>query len=127
LSRVVDSSAWIEWLINGRSAPELATRIPRPEDCIVPTMVQYELSKWLTREVGEEQADDFIAFTGECVVVHLDTRIALMAAEMSRLHKLTAADAIIYATAIQKNADLLTCDAHFAGLPHVVYLAKTPN
>jgi predicted nucleic acid-binding protein len=35
------------------------------------------------------------------------------------------ADAIIYATAILHAADLLTCDAHFASLPGVVYLAKT--
>ena len=34
------------------------------------------------------------------------------------------ADAIIYATALAMGADLLTCDAHFAKLPRVVYLAK---
>jgi len=34
------------------------------------------------------------------------------------------ADAIIYATAIDNGADLLTCDAHFAKLPRVVYFAK---
>ena len=35
------------------------------------------------------------------------------------------ADAIIYATALDAGADLLTCDAHFADLPNVVYVAKS--
>ena len=34
------------------------------------------------------------------------------------------ADAIIYATAVAAGADLLTCDAHFAKLPRVIYVAK---
>ena len=34
------------------------------------------------------------------------------------------ADAIIFATANDARADLLTCDAHFAKLPRVVYIAK---
>ncbi len=43
------------------------------------------------------------------------------------LDKLAMADAIIYATAIDSGADLLTCDAHFAELPRVVYQAKRPQ
>ncbi len=35
------------------------------------------------------------------------------------------ADAIIYATAQESNAELLTCDAHFEGLPGVIY-QRTP-
>ena len=34
------------------------------------------------------------------------------------------ADAIIFATANAMRADLLTCDAHFAKLPRVVYVPK---
>jgi PIN domain nuclease of toxin-antitoxin system len=45
-------------------------------------------------------------------------------ADLSAAHKLPMADAIIYATALQEYADLLTCDAHFEGLPGVVYVAK---
>ena len=44
-------------------------------------MVQLELAKWLAREVGEEKADQVIAFTQVCQVVSLDTEIALAAAE----------------------------------------------
>ena len=91
---------------------------------IVPTIVQLELSKWLVREADEDKADQVIAFTQKCVVVPLDTRLALLAAELHRQHKLATADAIVYATALQEDADLLTCDDHFAKLPNVRYIKK---
>jgi predicted nucleic acid-binding protein len=99
---------------------------PRTE-WLVPTIVQLELSKWLTRELGEDKADQVIAFTGTCVVAGLDMTLALSAAELSARRKLATADAIVYATALAFGADLLTCDRHFAGLPRVRLLAKTGN
>jgi Predicted nucleic acid-binding protein, contains PIN domain len=98
--------------------------MPAQEDILVPTMVQHELRKWFLRERSEEIADEVIAFMELCVVVPLDTRLALEAAEVSRRHKLASADAIIYATAREHSAELLTCDAHFEGLEGVIYLAK---
>lgn len=87
-------------------------------------MVQLELAKWLTREVGEEKADQVIAFTETCVVADRDTATALSAAELSSRHKLATADAIIYATALAYDADVLTCDRHFQKLPGVRFLPK---
>ena len=81
-------------------------------------MVQLELAKWLTREVGEDKADRVIAFTETCVVADLDTDTALSAAELCAKHKLSTADAIVYATAKLHGADLLTCDRHFENLPN---------
>ena len=120
----MDSSAWIEWLVDGPASVALATEFPARAECVVPTIVQLELAKWLTRERGEEAADETIAFTQKCIVVPLDTLIAVYAADLCRQHKLATADAVIYATAQKLEADLLTCDAHFMGLPGVVYIAK---
>lgn len=122
--RVVDTSAWIEWLIGGPLHRALIKEFPEKAQCVVPTIVQLELAKWLVREVGEEQADHAIAFTQKCVVAPLDTRIALHAADLHRQHKLATADAIVYATAIEYGAELLTCDAHFERLPGVLLLRK---
>lgn len=77
----------------------------------MPTMVQLERLKWPVCEMGEDQTDQVIAYTQKCVVVPLDTRIALLAAELHRQHKLTLADAIVYATAREQCVDLLTCRA----------------
>jgi predicted nucleic acid-binding protein len=122
--RVVDTSAWIEWLIGDALARKLAREIPARIECVVPTIVQLELSKWLLREVGEQETDQVIAYTQKCVVVPLDTNIALLAAELHRRHKLATADAIVYATAQASGAELLTCDAHFHGLPGVLCFEK---
>jgi len=122
--RLVDSSAWIEWLIDSPLGQLLARELPQRHQCLVPTMVQLEMSKWLAREKGESDADRFIAFTRTCVVIDLDTSIALRAATLSMEHRLATADAVIYASAMEHGADVLTCDSHFEGLPNVVFLSK---
>ena len=121
---LVDTSAWIEWLIGSATGDAVAEHLPQQVDWLVPTMVQLELAKWLTREVGEDKADQVVAFTQVCRVVPLDTETALAAAEACRAHRLATADAIIYATARAQDATLLTCDAHFDGLPGVTLIAK---
>jgi predicted nucleic acid-binding protein len=124
--RVVDTSAWLEWLSDSALGRKVGLELPSTEAWIVPTIVQYELARCLTREVSEDAADDTIAFSTECVVTSLSTRLAVQAAEIAKDHRLAMADAIIYATAVAMGADLLTCDAHFAKLSRVVYVAKGP-
>jgi predicted nucleic acid-binding protein len=122
--RVFDTSAWIEKLAGSPLGLKLDKELPPPDSCVVPTLVQLELAKWLTRERSEDLADFVIAYTMTCVVVPLDTVIALRAAELGSAHKLSTADAIIYATTLSTNAELVTCDRHFEKLPKVLYFAK---
>ena len=121
---LVDTSAWIEWLIGSPIADRISEHLPGQDTWLVPSMVQLELAKWLTREVGEDKADQAIAFTQVCQVVPLDTDIALAAAEACRTHRLATTDAVIFATAQAHGAELLTCDAHFEWLPSVLYIPK---
>jgi predicted nucleic acid-binding protein len=121
---VVDTSGWIEFLMGSPLGQKIALQWPEQDRCIVPTLVQLELSKWMLREVGDDEADQVIAYTQKCVVVSLDTPIALLAAQLHKEHKLATADAIVYATALYKGAQLLTCDAHFEHLPKVVFWSK---
>ena len=125
--RVVDTSAWLEWLSDTALGRRVGPDLPQTEAWIVPTIVQYELARWLAREVSEDAADRTIAFSNQCVVTPLDTRLAVRAAEIAKDHALAMADAIVYATAIEMGADMLTCDAHFAELPRVVHFAKGPR
>lgn len=122
--RVLDTSAWIEWLIDSPTGRIVQTKVPSREDCLVPTIVQLELVKWLTREMGEAKAEQVIAFTEKCVVVPLDTKLAILASEICAKHKMATADAIIYATTIEHGAELVTCDRHFAGFPGVIMIEK---
>lgn len=121
---LVDTSAWIEWLIASPIGDALAPELPERRQWLVPTIVQLELAKWLSREVGEAKADQVIAFTETCIVVSLDTAIALSAADLCAQRKLATADAVVYATALAHGADLLTCDRHFEGLPGVRFMPK---
>jgi predicted nucleic acid-binding protein len=122
--RVVDTSARIEWIVGSPLGETLALGLPRNDQWIVPTFVQYELSRWLAREPSDAAAARAIAFSKELVVAPLTTDIATKAAAYAKVHGLATADAIIFATAKDAGADLLTCDAHFAKLPQVVYIAK---
>ena len=122
--RVVDTSAWIEWLLKSPTGAVVAAALPDNADWLVPTIVQLELAKWVRRERGEDAANQAIAFSVTCAVAPLDTSVAVAAADISRQHKLPLADSIVYATALAHGADVLTCDAHFKALPHVAHIAK---
>ncbi len=122
--RLVDTSAWVEYLTGSALGQALAAELPERGEWLVPSMVQLELAKWLRREVDEQRADAVIAFTATCVVADLDMPIALAAAELCSRHRLATADAVVYATALAHGADLLTCDRHFAGLAGVRLVAK---
>lgn len=74
--------------------------------------------------MGEDRADQLLAYTQKCHVVPLETRIALRASELHRQFRLATADAILYARALVIDADLLTCDARFKGLPKVCLISK---
>lgn len=122
--RVVDTSVCIEWFIGSTTGRDAAHQIPARDALLVPTILQLELAKWLWRELGEDAIDPVLAYAQKCLVVPLDTRIALRAVELHRLHHLAPADAIVYATAREANAELLTCDAHFEHLPGVLFHRK---
>ncbi|MEE3504236.1 type II toxin-antitoxin system VapC family toxin [Acidiphilium acidophilum] len=124
MKRLVDTSAWIEWLIASPTGLIVGIELPSREQWLVPTIVQLELAKWLTREVGGDKADEVIAFTETCIIADLDTAIALSAAEICASHRLATADAVVYATAVAHGADLLTCDQHFTSLPAIKLIPK---
>ena len=122
--RVIDTSAWIEFLLDSETGQKIGAEMPRRDDWIVPTIVQFELAKWLAREVSEDISEAVLADTTKCVVVPLDTPLALRAAQISHSRKLATADALVYATAQALDADLITCDTHFKDLPGVIYFPK---
>lgn len=122
--RVIDTSIWIEILSGSEMGRQHKPLLLDPKNIIVPTVVQYEIYKWLVRERTVEDANRILIFTGDCHVVELTTAIAVFAAELSSVHKLHSTDAIIYATAQMHDIELLTCDAHFRELPDVQYWTK---
>ncbi|MFO7945877.1 MAG: type II toxin-antitoxin system VapC family toxin [Armatimonadota bacterium] len=120
---LVDSSGWIEYFAEGPLADEYAQYLSR-DDLLVPTVVVYEVHKFMLREVSEEAAMDVAARLQAHDVVPLTQHLALFAADLSLEHDLAMADAIVYATAQFHRAELITSDVVFADLSDVTYLAK---
>jgi predicted nucleic acid-binding protein len=55
-------------------------------------------------------------------VIPLTQSIALLAADLSLRHGLAMADAIVYATAQDQGAEVVTGDADLKDLPGVIYV-----
>jgi len=121
---VVDSSGWVEYLGSGPKADSFAKYLENPETLLLPTVVVYEVYKKMLREGTHEQAERFLstAFGLQEREIVLDVSLAALAAKRSLNANLPMADAIIYATARAHQAQLITSDAHFAGLPGVTVL-----
>lgn len=119
---LVDTCGWIEWLTDGPLAETFAPYLAATEDLLVPTLVQYELAKWITRERDETLALEVIGLTQQARVVGLDTPLALAAAAVALEYRLAMADAVVYTSAGAHGATVVTSDAHFEHLPGVQYL-----
>jgi len=124
MNYLIDTCAWIEWLIGSHLSSAFQKYLSSPSKIITPTIVQFELYKWTCREQDESKALEVISLTKQGEVVPLSTELALRAADVARENKLAMADAIVYATALYSNAKLITCDKHFVNLQDVIYIEK---
>ena len=124
---VVDSSGWLQFLTDGPLAEQYASRLRLPASVITPTIIMYEVYKHSKRLRGEDGALDAVAAMQKTRVVELNDELALIAADLSIELKLPMADAIILATARLHEAEVVTSDADFDGVPGVTYIPKPTN
>jgi predicted nucleic acid-binding protein len=117
---VVDSSGWLEYITEDTKAADFAPYIEGTKPILVPTIVVFEVYKKLRADRGKTVADRFYSQALQRTVVPLDEHLAVAAAAMD--HRLPMADAIIYATAQAFQAQLITSDTHFQGLPGVTLI-----
>jgi toxin FitB len=117
---LIDSSGWLEYLAEDSKASAFAHYLEAEASVLVPSLVIYEVYKHLARHRGRAVADRFVSQALHRRVVPFDETVALAAASLSIEHRLTAADAIIYATARVCYAQLVTANTRFRGLPSVI-------
>lgn len=89
---VVDSSAWLEYMMNGSNADVFAPAIEATDDLVVPTISITEVFRWVLRERGESDALQLTAVMQQGLVVDLDAHLAASAAREGLMHKLPLAD-----------------------------------
>ena len=121
---VVDSSGWLEYLIDGANADFFALPIEDEENLATPTICIYVVFKRVLLELGEERALDAVGILSRGTVVELNQQDAIEAARLSIQLKLAMADSIILATARAFQATLWTQDAHFKDIEGVKYIQK---
>lgn len=121
---LVDSSGWLEFFTDGPLAKKYFGYLEKLQEVVVPTLVIYEVYKKIKKERNEEEALLAIAHMGRAKIVSFDDALAISAADVSLKYNLSMADAIIYATALQENARLITSDAHFSRFSNVIFLKK---
>ena len=113
---LLDSSGWIEFFTGGPLADRYATYLAPRYQIITATIVLYEVYKKIKRERGEETALLFAGRLSATQVIPLTDSIAFLAADLSLRHGLAMADAIVYATAKDQEAEVVTGDADLKDL-----------
>ena len=119
---LLDSSGWLEYITEDTKADLFAPYLQAEDPVLVPSIVLYEVRKILLMRRGKSEADLFLSQALRNQIVNLDDVLAIAAAEVSLTHQLSMADAIIYATAQAHEAQLVTSDPHFGGLPGVTLI-----
>jgi len=118
----VDSSGWIEFFVGGSDAGRFEKAIGNTADLVVPAISITEVYRWVLRESSQTDALTVAALMRQGKIIPLDERLAVVAAEVCHRHHLSLADGIIYASALETSAKLLTQDADLEGLPGVTYV-----
>lgn len=121
---IVDSSGWIEYVVDEANASFFEPAIIDAENLLVPTICLYEVFKRVLQEFGEERALDTMGIMSLGTIIDLDRQIAIHAAQISNELKLAMADSIILATARAHDATLWTQDEHFKNIEGVRFKEK---
>jgi predicted nucleic acid-binding protein len=121
---VVDSSGWIEYLLDSPRAELFASAIEARAQLVVPVIALYEVHKRLSQLVPEPVVNQCLDVMRMGRVIELTDARALAASATAQRHKLAMADAVMYAIALEFKATFWTQDVDYTGLPGVQYLAK---
>jgi len=121
LTVLIDSNIWIEYFQASALGKKAVEYIEGKEKIIISALniaevYRHVLSK-RTKEDAEKAADVLQQFS---FIIPVTTEIAKKAAAFKHEQKLGMADAIIYATAEQDHATIITADNDFRHMQNVV-------
>lgn len=116
-SKLIDSSVWIAYLFEGTCKEY----IEAPKINFISALSLFEIKcKLMKKKVPNEMiAKNMTFIKSKTIIIPINEKIAEHAAEISIKHNLPAADALIYASAVRNNSQLVTLDNDFRELPNV--------
>ncbi len=121
---LLDCSGWLECLDAGPHTVHFSPILLKLPTLLIPSVVITEVRKVALKQRSLEKADEVTQAMRSGIVVPIDEKISISAADLFIRHKLPLADSLIYAVALAHKATLWTQDSHFKGLPQVRYFPK---
>jgi len=120
---LLDSWAWIEYWKGGRRAKAAAAHIEGDEEAVASTINLAEVYFWILRFYGESTAvKKASTMEKRCILIPVERRIAVEAAKARQRHGLALADSLVYATAEEVGAKLVTGDPDLRDLEGTIFL-----
>jgi predicted nucleic acid-binding protein len=128
LKLIVDSYAWVEFLLAGPHGQEVRKYLEEPHDLFCPDVVLPEVARRLARDdpSPDQLAGHLRSMTALSTILPIDTEVAIESiaanstlrihAQRRKLRQPSFTDAIILAFAKRLGARVLTGDPHFEGL-----------
>ena len=113
-SKLMDSSVWIAYLVDSSFSEVFES----DKILFLSVLSLFEIRKIFTKQkIALEQITKSIeAIKKRSFLINVDANISELAAEISGRNKLPAVDALIYASALKNNAELVTLDNDFRNL-----------
>jgi len=119
--KTFDSWAWVEYFKGSRIGEKVKNIIESAEILSTPSICLAEIkAKYLTEKKDPEDRLHFIK--SRTSIVNVDASVAEKAAELKIRYRLHMVDALVLACAKVLDAELVTGDKHFKGVPSVVML-----
>lgn len=122
---LVDSSGWLEYLVDGKNAKFFAPVIENTDELIVSVVNIYEIYKKVLLEKDESTAIQVVGLMQQARVIDVTSSIAIQAAKFSYEFRIPMADSIIYTTARMNDSIVWTQDVDFKNLDGVKYCKKS--
>jgi len=119
-SKLLDSSIWLSYLINGNHINIIETN----EIFLLSVLSLFEIKrKILKYKIEKNKIIKMIEFVKKrSLIIPINDKISEKAAEISAEKNLPAIDSLIYSSAILNKSKLITLDNDFRGLKEVTLL-----
>lgn len=124
-SRFLDSSAWLSYFY--AESKEIKEFIESEDILFTSVISLLEIkNKLLQEKIKNERIYDLLEFVEKrSILVNIDKYIILLASTFTAEKKLHTVDALLYASAIKKQATFITLDNDFRGLEKTIILKKS--
>ncbi|MEE8401359.1 MAG: type II toxin-antitoxin system VapC family toxin [Candidatus Hydrothermarchaeaceae archaeon] len=119
--KVFDSFTWVEYFSGSKRGLKVKDIVEDSEIIYTPAICLTEIKAKYLRE-GKDPTDRLDFIEDRSLVLPIDRKIALKAGECKVFLKLHTADALIYATGMVRDCEVVTGDPHFNGLENVILI-----